>query len=325
LHSRHKSLSVALATFNGAAYLTQQLQSFVMQSRPPDELIVCDDCSNDSTVELLDAFAANAPFAVKIHRNPSRLGPAQGFAQAIALCKGDLIALSDQDDVWCPEKLARMEACLVESPLIYAVSCNAEIVDEALRPIGFNVWDLVGLSREFPGQTGLELPLSALLKRYRIQGATLVFRSELIEATQPIPKYWNHDAWIAIMAASLGKLWVIPQCLQNYRQHSRNVVGARPGSVLEKMRHGLEISRETYYREEVAKYSALLDRLGSTGSVANSAKAEIADKFKHLSIRGTMSKSRWLRWISVLREVRTGRYRRYATDWRSIAFDLFGT
>ena len=325
MHSSHKSLSIALATFNGAAYLTEQLQSFVTQSRLPDELIVCDDCSNDSTVELLRAFAANAPFAVTIHRNPSRLGPTQGFARAISLCKSDLIALSDQDDFWHPEKLARMEACLVENPLIYAVSCNAEIVDEALRPIGLNVWDRVGLSRGLPGQAGRELPLSSLLKRYRIQGATLVFRSELTEVIEPIPKYWNHDAWIAIIAASLGKLWVIPQCLQSYRQHSSNVVGARPPSMLEKIRHGLEISREAYYREEVEKFSTLLDRLSEASNASTPAIAEVAEKFKHLSFRETMPESRWLRWTSVLRELRTGRYRRYATDWRSIAFDLFGT
>src|SRR5213080_381833 len=99
------TLSVALCTYNGAAYLGEQLDSIVAQSRPPDELVVCDDGSTDETVEVLETFLAEAPFPVRLQRNEANLGFVKNFEQAISLCTGDFVALSDQDDVWMPGKL----------------------------------------------------------------------------------------------------------------------------------------------------------------------------------------------------------------------------
>ena len=89
-----------MATFNGDTYLSPQLQSLARQTLLPHELVVCDDGSTDRTLEIVRAFAADAPFPVRVHRNDEHLGFADNFLKAAVLCGGELIAFCDQDDVW---------------------------------------------------------------------------------------------------------------------------------------------------------------------------------------------------------------------------------
>ena len=127
-------LSIALCTYNGSAYLSEQLESLAAQTRTPDELVVCDDNSTDGrTVEMVRAFARNSPFAVRFSVNRKTLGPKKNFQRAIARCQGDVIFLCDQDDVWEPNKLARIEETLLAAPEAGFVFTDAEVVDEDLR------------------------------------------------------------------------------------------------------------------------------------------------------------------------------------------------
>jgi len=105
-------LSVAMCTYNGEQYLQEQLDSIIAQTRLPNEVVVCDDGSTDATLQILDEFQETAPFPVRIYRNGTRLGPTKNFEKAIKLCSGNVIALSDQDDVWMPHKLERLEEVL---------------------------------------------------------------------------------------------------------------------------------------------------------------------------------------------------------------------
>ena len=99
------SVSVAMATFNGARYIRQQLASLAAQSHLPLELVVTDDGSTDETLNLVDEFATHAPFPVFVHRNKTRLGHRANFLQAAILCTSDLVAFCDQDDVWHRRKI----------------------------------------------------------------------------------------------------------------------------------------------------------------------------------------------------------------------------
>ena len=321
--SKRARLSIALTTFNGSEYLAEQLSSFEKQTRRPDELVVCDDGSSDDTFDQLEAFARRAPFEIRIFRNSARIGPTENFARAIALCEGDLIALSDQDDVWCPEKLARMEYLILKDSLVGGVFCNALIVDERLRPCGLEMWDRVDLSGESRRQVEEGCALPVLLKRYRVQGATLMFQAKLTTTILPIPEGWSHDAWIAVVTASLFKLRGIPLCLQKYRQHGGNVVGAGSGGFLEKLQKGWTPTRATYYQAEITKYSVLLNRLRETTIVPDHAIQLISEKLRHLSARAAFPRGLVPRCTAIIREWRAGGYRRYATDWRSVLLDLF--
>ena len=102
-------VSIALATYNGAKYLKQQLDSFQAQTCLPDELVVCDDCSKDNTVEILEEFKETASFIVIIIQNESNLGYTGNFEKAISLCSGNLIFISDQDDVWFNNKIETID------------------------------------------------------------------------------------------------------------------------------------------------------------------------------------------------------------------------
>jgi len=146
------NISIALATYNGAAFLASQLQSLAAQSHLPFELVVTDDQSSDDTVRIIESFAASAPFPVRIHVNDARLGWRANFVKAVGLCQGDLISLCDQDDVWYPDKLATVTAAFTD-PSVLLVYHNADLIDEqgtaysTLMPIAATSQRIVPLSR----------------------------------------------------------------------------------------------------------------------------------------------------------------------------------
>ncbi len=152
------TLSIALCTYNGESYLLEQLQSILHQVRPPDELVVFDDASTDQTVGLLRDFAARQrTFPVRIHVNPRTVGPSMNFQQAIAACQGTIISLCDQDDVWLPDKLARVETAFQDDPSLGFVFGNAEICDAECRPLGYRLWDSIGFAGRLVRRLGARL------------------------------------------------------------------------------------------------------------------------------------------------------------------------
>lgn len=101
-------VAIALATWNGERFLSEQLESYLKQTRLPDELVVSDDCSKDGTLDVLNEFARTAPFEVRILKNSERAGFAANFGRAIGACRADIILLSDQDDIWLPSHVERL-------------------------------------------------------------------------------------------------------------------------------------------------------------------------------------------------------------------------
>src|ERR1700682_2731847 len=139
-------LSVAMCTYNGARFLAEQLESIATQTRLPDRLVVCDDCSTDGSVEILKSFARHSPFAVRLEINKNNLGSTKNFEKAIGLCQGEVIALADQDDIWYSKKLERIEAVFADRPSVGVVFSDADVVDENKIPLGFRLWRTAGLS-----------------------------------------------------------------------------------------------------------------------------------------------------------------------------------
>jgi len=129
-------ISIAMATYNGAQYLEAQLQSFVDQTRPPDELIITDDCSTDGTADIVYEFAKTAPFEVVFCRNEKNLGYCGNFNAALMQTTGDLVFLSDQDDVWFPEKIAYIAEVAERNPEMLVVMNDAALTDGGLNEVG---------------------------------------------------------------------------------------------------------------------------------------------------------------------------------------------
>ena len=106
--ARAVTISVAMTTFNGAAYLEEQLNSLLDQRHLPLELVIGDDGSEDETLVILERFAGRAPFPVLVQRNVRRLGFRENFIRTAERCRGELITFCDQDDIWHPDNLLKV-------------------------------------------------------------------------------------------------------------------------------------------------------------------------------------------------------------------------
>jgi glycosyltransferase involved in cell wall biosynthesis len=222
--SRQHRISVALCTYNGEQFLPQQLASIANQTRLPDEVVVCDDHSTDRTVAIVQEFAAAASYPVRLFENERNLGFAANFERAIRLCDGDLIALSDQDDIWYPHRLEKSEQEFIAHPHAGLVFSDADLVDEHNRLTGQTLWQRLG----FVGKRKRDLLAGqyvVLAKHRFVTGATVMFRITLRERCLPIGAGWIHDEWIAMIVAAFGDLRPIDQPLIRYRIHSSQQVG----------------------------------------------------------------------------------------------------
>ena len=210
------TISIAMATFNGARFVERQLNSFLKQTQLPSELIVCDDESTDSTIDIIDAFSRSAPFPVVVVANPRRLGYTANFLRAARRCSGDLIAFSDQDDEWLPEKLTRIvEASRVTESLLIAHA--AEWMDESGSPLGI----VYPTDRRFRKH----------LQTSDFPGHAIVIRKSLLELfphslTPEIYKEvtgdidFGHDVLLLEIATSMESVFFVPEVLMRWRVHS---------------------------------------------------------------------------------------------------------
>jgi glycosyltransferase involved in cell wall biosynthesis len=220
-----QSISIAMATYNGASYISKQLESFVSQIVLPSELVVTDDGSTDRTFELIEDFAATAPFPVRIERNATRLGFKANFMKAAGLCRSDYIAFSDQDDIWLPGKLESCLAAFDRDEILLAYH-NATVVTEDLVPIG-------SLDQRAPRQDINECQTDPW--HYGL-GFTLVFRRSLLSFTDDwlssvdfhyISEREAHDQWFYFLASCFGTIAYISEPQVLYRQHRTNAFGWR--------------------------------------------------------------------------------------------------
>lgn len=221
-------LSIAMCTYNGAAYLPEQLESIAAQTRPPNELVVCDDASSDRrTLEIVKAFARDASFRVRLFVNQRNLGSKQNFAQAIRRCRGEIIFLCDQDDVWNKDKLFRIEHVFRSAPDVGLVFTDAEVVDENLKAIAPSLWQWEDHGGELNELLKQSQVFQALLRRNFVTGATVAFRSNLKRFVLPIPDNISlqHDGWIALVAAAVGRVTFLNEPLIRYRQHPGQQIG----------------------------------------------------------------------------------------------------
>lgn len=202
-------VSIALASYNGSAYLQDQLDSFLKQYQMPDELIVTDDCSSDTTEAIVRAFAERAPFQVEFHRNERNLGYSGNFNQALMKTTGDLVFLSDQDDVWFPEKIAHMVDVAERHPDALVVMNDAALTDGQLNDVG-----LTKLGQIRSAGLGMES---------FVMGCCCGVKRELLDMCLPIPdRYKSHDNWIVGLADGLHAKVVVDKPLQYYRRHGSN-------------------------------------------------------------------------------------------------------
>lgn len=314
------TISIALCTCNGERFLAAQLASLAEQSHLPNELVVCDDASDDSTHQVLQKFVSSAPFPVRLYRNQKRLGISQNFEQAIRLCTGSVIALCDQDDVWLPEKLARFAECFAKDA--HWICCDALVTNAALMPLGDTLWERVSFNANQRRLAAGGRFFEVLLKHYVVAGATMAFRAELREQFLPFPQQWLYDAWLAAVLAATKKSTVIDKCQQLYRQHGHNAIGAAHRSFLNNVLTAQNVNRAEYLKLEVSRWQYLAERLESTNAPAW-VLLRLREKIDHLVRRAEFPGARIFRSPFVLSEIARGGYSAFSRNWGSVALDLF--
>ncbi|HEV2859955.1 MAG TPA: glycosyltransferase family 2 protein [Pyrinomonadaceae bacterium] len=317
-------LSVALCTYNGEQYLAEQLDSLAAQTRPPDELVACDDHSTDRTPDIIRDFAARAPFPVHLHVNPDNVGSTRNFDRAVRLCRGEVIALCDQDDVWHPLKLGRFEEVFSTDPSVGLVFTDAEVVDESLRPTGARLWDAT-FDPEERRLMKEGRAFDVLAQHNVVTGATMAFRSRLRDVALPIPDSdaFIHDGWIALTVAAVSRVEALAEPLVKYRQHAGQQIGVGAAGAA---RDGTPAARARYYAGEAEKLERLRERLlaarGLDDGSLDSRVKRAGELAAHYRVRGGLLKTRRERLPLVLRELLTLRYHRYSKGLSSAALDL---
>lgn len=262
---RMAEISVVMATYNGARFVREQVSSLLEQTQLPAELVVADDGSTDGTLGIVRDALAGAPFPVRLYANPERKGFRRNFIEAASCATASLVAFCDQDDVWRPDKLARM-AQMFDDPNVMLAYHNAVITDLEGRITGQLYAPDGGRKRSESSRVD---PWSSSL------GFTQVFRRDLISLT-PLHmisrdflfshEILAHDQWFFFLATSFGRVAFLNENLVAYRQHESNVFGAvdrgrarRLGVIRATLDHsGIQVaSRGSSLSSKVAIFNAI--------------------------------------------------------------------
>lgn len=312
--------SVALTTFRSEAFLGVQLDSLLAQTRKPDELVVCDDGSTDSTMAILEKFRAGAPFPVRIFRNEKNLGYAQNFAKAISLAEGDWIFLSDHDDRWHAEKLARFAEEIQRQPGLAAVFSDSALVDNALRPMGCSLFSanrFHDFEREYihRGEAW-----RTFLRHNVAAGHALAIRADQRTAFLPIPPGWVHDAWIATVLAAEGKMAFLEDRLVDYRQHSHQHIGVIAGGIRQRLQaRWNRIGTRAALAQEAKNWKALAEN--PYWKEKPSAMLELRKKISWLEGRSRLP--RFFLFRAPFLFLKAPLYFRFDNGWQTILKDFF--
>jgi glycosyltransferase involved in cell wall biosynthesis len=277
------SVSIAMATYNGAEFIEEQLESIAHQTALPAELIITDDCSTDATLSIAESFAKVAPFPVYIFKNQLRLGFRRNFMHAAFMCRSDIISFCDQDDIWDSRKLKICTALFEDSGILLCYHNALAFVTNGER---------LGTLHEFASNAPIIHPLT--IHPWSLSpGFTQLFRRDLLDISphwewlvdqRKITEPMAHDQWFFFLSSALGKIAYIDQPLALYRQHSMNTYGWSPRLSLlsrtARIRRSYDIL--PHYQEAARRRAVFLGRLaqqlqGTSSDLASQAARAYAE------------------------------------------------
>ena len=257
-------ISVALCSFNGDRFLRQQIESILNQTLPVDEIIISDDGSSDGTLEIIREYEQKHCNLFKVHTNPFQLGTIKNFEIAVGICSGDIIFLSDQDDIWLPEKVRCITDFFKKHKDALLVFTNAYLIDEDNKVMSNSLWEKWDFTKELQDKwkDNRKAFQDLLVNRNKVTGATVAFRSVLRGKALPVfvrNGYW-HDAWLALHAAAMNGLYFIQSPLINYRIHASQQVGV--GTMVPRQEYfgASYVSTEDMNKKIVERYPKLFTK-----------------------------------------------------------------
>lgn len=324
-------ISVAMATYNGGEFLQQQLNSIADQTRLPDELIVSDDSSSDETLEILNKYSEHVSFKVIILTLYEHAGLIKNFENAILHCSGQVVVLSDQDDIWEKYKIEHIIRKFNENEGVNYVFSNADLINQTGEKMGRNLWEQRFYTEKMLNKYCYENQLEAMLRDgHVLYGMTMAFKSTYNHYIFPIEsnsKEFTHDVWIGFMMAALGAQGMpISESLVSYRQHESQVVGATKLSIYKRIITRIFENKNVLNLGYADVLEVIANRLPETNNVncdLSSAKILLREKAFHLRARAKISSLRGFKRLAfIFLEVKSGRYSRYSKSLVS-AFNDF--
>jgi glycosyltransferase involved in cell wall biosynthesis len=255
---KRPKVSVVLCAHNGEKFVAQQIESILNQSISPDELIISDDCSSDSTVDIVNDFARKHPATVRFFQGEKNLGFIKNFEKAISLAEGEVIFLSDQDDVWFDQKIEYMLQPFIDHKDVGLVYSDAVLTNSELEPTEHTLFD-----RRKSLVVDKARSASMLIKGVGINGCTMAFRSTLKELVFPIGKGWGHDHWIAFIAHAITAVTPVEKPLMYYRRHGDSA-GNDPfleGGRVKVWKTGINTVSPDEYDKDLCRWQAMFQRL----------------------------------------------------------------
>ncbi|MDX4036584.1 glycosyltransferase family 2 protein, partial [Aliarcobacter skirrowii] len=208
-----KLVSIAMCTYNGSRFIKEQLDSILNQTYKNIELVIVDDGSKDNTIDIINQYVQKDN-RIKVFQNEKNLGFVKNFEKAITLCKGDFIALADQDDIWKQNKIEVFLHDIKDNILIYSdaivIDKNSEILDKEFIRSSSNL---------VRGKCN-----KAFIFENCVSGNTLMFKKELVQYILPIPKKIRfHDIWIAFVSSTVGTITYTQESLTFYRRYDEQI------------------------------------------------------------------------------------------------------
>lgn len=237
---------ICLSSYHGEKYIKEQLLSLQNQTYKDFKIIVRDDGSSDTTLDIVNSFNCT------LLDDNKNLGPKNSFALLLEYSlknrEAEYVMFCDQDDVWKPDKIEKtlqkmqeLEREFPDKPLL--VHSDLELVDEELHPLSSSMWQHEQLNPHLN-------TLSRLLVQNTITGCTLMINKKLALLASPIPESAKmHDYWLGLVAGYFGKIGILEEQTILYRQHSANTIGSQGFSV--------EYFREKLFKEDILSQNIL--------------------------------------------------------------------
>lgn len=215
-------VSVAMATYNGANYIEEQLDSIFKQTRAVDEVIICDDCSNDNTVSIVEGYIYDNHLQDKwsIKVNEKNLGFGSNFYQAIMKTTGNIIFFCDQDDIWTLDRVQAMTEVMKENTNILMLGSEYEPFESSADSYKASPRDLAKFKRDYSLE---HLKLQAKNMFIGYLGCCMCIRRSFFDQIQPYWfEGWAHDEFVWKLALVLDGAYIYHGITLRRRLHSTN-------------------------------------------------------------------------------------------------------
>lgn len=257
-------VSVAMCTFNGERYLTEQLESIARQTRVPDEIVILDDRSEDGTVEVAKAVCQSSGLQCAIEINEVRLGVEANFARALSRTRGDVVFFCDQDDVWKPGRVERMLAPFSANPRVSLVYSDGYIAGPDLTPSGTTIFSHKSSKKGLV--QGNSRDIGRFLKQGRnpgIKASAMAFTSWVRDWAGRLPVGIEHDSWMAFFGYALGEVVVVDEPLYFYRRHAQTSGKSSTNRIVgETMSNAESNTHDQIVRDRARLARCLYERMG---------------------------------------------------------------